>query len=371
MVVLVISCSIPTVAHSIPYFARKYDVPCSQCHVAPPKLNAFGELFVAHRYERPELTPRLTWPFAVWVSGRSEGLPGAQASDNYRAYVNRVEVISGGNLLSPWFSYFVEWRPVSLEARSDGTLRDRSGRFEDLFLIAANAGAELIVGQFRQIAQVDVSRRLGLSEPLVLSSSLPGQGGGTARERSLRGFSPAGRSPSVRAAWNTEVLGDWRWTTAAAVPVPGEFSIPLTEKAKTEASNEVEWRRKGFVAETFVRRGLASFGAHGFYDDSERYLANAVTTGSYRPLYWTGIMGAAKSASVVRGQWSVEAEYVPHYFFALGARVEDRAADFTEPAFLPYVNVHFPGTRSTARLTIERRIQTDRDATFVELGVIF
>ena len=69
----------------------------------------------------------------------------------------------------------VEWRPVSLEPRSDGTLRDRSGRFEDLFLTAvAGDRLELFVGQFRQVQQVDVSRRLGVSEPALLSASLPG-----------------------------------------------------------------------------------------------------------------------------------------------------------------------------------------------------
>ena len=33
-------------AHAVPLLARRYGVSCSQCHVAPPKLNEFGEAFV-------------------------------------------------------------------------------------------------------------------------------------------------------------------------------------------------------------------------------------------------------------------------------------------------------------------------------------
>lgn len=363
---------LPRTAGAIPYFARRYGVECSRCHVAPPKLNAFGEAFVARGYTMPALTSRRTWPLAIWLSGRSERLPVPDSlADELRGYLNRVEVISGGKLVAPWLSYFVEWRPVSREARGNGTIRDRAGRFEDLFLTTAGRRLELTVGQFRQIAQVDVSRRLGISEPLSLSASLPGAGVLSARKRSLRGFAPAGRSPALRAAWNGDGFGGWRWTAAAGLPISGEISIPLAREARTEASNEIEWRLKGVVLESFVRRGLTSFGAHAFYDDSDRYLANLVTTGARPPLYWTAVVGADRSGGVVRGRWSVEGEYLPHYFFGVGGRVEDRAADGGDVAFVPYVNAHLPGTSYTIRLTIERRLQRGRNATLVELGTVF
>ena len=359
-------------ASTIPYFARKYGVACSQCHVAPPKLNTFGEAFIARGYAMPGLTERRTWPFALWVSGRSESLPVPDdVADNLEAYINRVELISGGKVVAPWLSYFVEWRPVSQEARSDGTLRDRAGRFEDLLVTAAGERVELTVGQFRQVAQVDVSRRLGLSEPLVLSASLAGSGGGSARERSLRSFAPAGRSPAMRAAWQQPLSNGWRWTTSVGLPISGEFSIPLNDEARIEASNEIEWRPKGVVVESFVRRGLASVGGHAFYDDSRRYLANAVATGSQSALHWTAMVGGAKTADVLAGRWSLEAEYLPNSYFGVGARAEDRAADAADVAVLPYFNAHFPGTRYTVRLTIERRLQRGRNATLVELGTIF
>jgi hypothetical protein len=362
-------------AEEIPYFARKYRVACTQCHVAPPKLNAFGEAFVAAGYQMPSLVPNRTWPFAVWVSGRSDSRPPGSTEEDVRAYLNRIEIISGGRVVAPWLTYFVEWRPLSLEGRSDGSLRDRSGRFEDIFLTASRDALDLTGGQFRQVSQVDVSRRIGVSEPLVLSTSLPGSGTGSSREVALRAFSPSGRSPSLRLGLHRETGGVGRWSTYVALPFSGEFSIPLTSEAKTEASNELELNPKGVFVESFLRSGLTSIGAHFFYDsDPDRYLANAVTTGHYGDLHWTGILGVANSGDVTRGRWSVEGEVFPARlsgFLALGGRVEDQGGDGVEHAVIPYVNAHFPGTRYTIRLTLERRLQRDRNATFLEIGTIF
>lgn len=359
-------------ANAVPLFARRYGVPCSQCHVAPPKLNAFGEAFVARGYQIPGVLPRRTWPFALWVSGRSESLQGVppEAEDRLRAYMNRIELIAGGRL-GPNASYFMEWRAQSKEARSNGTLRDRSGRFEDLFVTVTPGQAEVTVGQFRLLSQVDVSRRVGIAEPMVFGASLPGSGDGTSRERSLRAFAPAGRSPAVRLGWVQPFATGWRWTTSAALAVPGEFSIPLTDSARVEASNEVEWRTKGVMLESFARRGLASYGGHFFYDDSRRYLGQLVTTGSHRNVHWTAAAGAAKTGELLAGRWSVETEYFPSNFLAFGSRAEDRAADGAELALLPYVNFHFPGTRYTVRFTLERRFQRDRNATVLEVGTVF
>ncbi len=379
-VLITLSCALlaaPASATEIPYFARKYGVSCTQCHIAPPKLNEFGQEFVARGYRMPGLIPRPTIPLALWVSGRSEslGLSGADA-ERVRAYLNRVEVISGGTLVAPWLSYFVEWRPVSHEAQRDGTLRDRSGRFEDLFVSAMiGSNLELTAGQFRQIAQVDVSQRLSLSEPLVFAASLAGNGGGSAREQALRAFSPAGRSPALRAAW-VEVIGPRaRWTTSLAVPVPGEVSIPLTSDARINASNEIEWSPKGILLESFVRSGLASAGMHAFYDDSRRYLVQGVATGStsgaHPLLLWTAAAGVDRLGETTRGRWSLEGEVVPRSWLAFGTRAEDRTADGLGAAVIPYINLHAPGTRYTVRLTVERRLQRDRHATVVELGTVF
>jgi len=365
----------PRPAHAIPYWARKYNVTCSQCHVSVPRLNAFGFGFLARGYAMPPdgtFASRRTVPLAIWIGGRSDSRPaGATTADHVRAYLNRVEIISGGRVVAPWLSYFAEWRPVSQESRSNGTLRDRGGRFEDLFLTASGRNLAVTVGQFRQIDQVDPSRRLSISEPLVLSSSLAGSGGGTARERSLRAFAPGARSPSVRVAWNQRVRGAWTWTTSAALPIPGELSIPLTDEARKEASNEIEFRPKGVFAESYMRSGSTSLGAHVFYDDGRRYLADAVATGRVASLYWTGIGGLAKSGQPLTGRWSLEGEFIPSRFAGLGGRVEDRAGDRTDVAFVPYLNLSLPATKYTIRLQVERRIQKGRNATLFEFSTVF
>lgn len=362
---------VPSTAQGIPYFARRYAVPCAQCHASPPKLNAFGEAFVASGYSAPELVPRNTWPLAVWVSGRMETSPaGRPFAGEVASYLNRLELISGGRLVRPWLSYFVEWRAVSLEARADGTTRDRSGRFEDLFLTARARDVEITAGQFRMLQQVDVSRRIGLSEPLVLSASLPGTGGGTPRERSLRAFSPAGRSPAVRVAWNRPA-GTGTLATSLALPVPGELSIPLSREARTEASNELEARLKGVFIESFFRSGLSSVGVHAFYDGADRYLVHGLVTGAQGGFHAAAALGIVRAADATRGRWSLEGEYIPRGDVALGARVEDRAGDGAAVALLPYLNLHHPGTRFTVRVTLEQRLQRDRHATFLELGTVF
>ncbi len=362
-------------ADEIPHFARMYGVDCSTCHASPPKLNAFGESFRQAGYSASELEGRARIPLAVWASGRSDYFPDEPAvSDAVRGYINKLELISAGDAGLPWLSYFVEWRAVSLETqRRDGEvrLRDRSGRFEDLFVSAALRNLALTVGQFRQIEQVDVSLRLGLSEPLSLSASLPGGGAGSGREISLRGYSPAGRSPAVRTTWRQPIRAGWSWTTSVGLPIPGELSIPLTREARTEASNEIEWRLKGVSLESYIGRGLQTLGAHAFYDPGDRLLVQAVTTGSRARFFWTGVLGMDRQDGVTRGRWSAEGEYIARRILAVGGRVEDRAGDGVPRVILPYARAHFPGTRYTVYLGVEQRVQRDRNATLIEIGTVF
>jgi len=73
-----------------------------------------------------------------------------------------------------------------------------------------------------------------------------------------------------------------------------------------------------------------------------------------------------------RTRWSVEAEYVPSGRWGLGTRVEDRSHDGAEPALLPYAVWHLPVHRA-ARLTVtfEQRLQEERNASLLEVGLLF
>jgi hypothetical protein len=369
-VTTLLSLALPASTQAIPYFARKYGVECARCHVLPPALNAFGEGFVAAGYRSPELQARRTVPLAIWLSGRSESLPNEQVEDDYRAYPNRIELISGDAVTS-WLSYFVEWRVLSNESRANGTLRDRSGRFEDVYVTLMSRGADLTVGQFRPLAQVDVSRRLSLSEPLVLSSGLGGIGAGSSRLIGLRGFSSSGRSPAVRGSVSVRPSGSTRWVTGVTLPFPGELSIPLTDSAQVQASNEFESKVKGVFVESFARRELWSIGGHVFYDESDRYLANVIGTGARGMLHFGAAAGLVKTGATRRERWSIEMVAIPRPFVGIGARLEDQMDDNVPRALLPHLNLHWPGRRYTFRLTLEQRLQEDRNATLLELGAVF
>jgi len=80
----------PQRAGSIPAFARRYQVSCTLCHVAFPKLNAFGTAFRYNGYRMPVLDERLAriadvelgaepwkdlWPNAVWPGAIPGVLP--------------------------------------------------------------------------------------------------------------------------------------------------------------------------------------------------------------------------------------------------------------------------------------------------------
>ena len=170
----------PPASEATPQFARQHQLRCTACHLLPPKLNENGLAFQASGYVLSEQLRRqrrveagapgfATFPFAAWITGRFQDQGSGGASD---LFLPKVELISGGTLGKQW-SYFAEWRVVSLSLDADGSLKDRGGRFEDLFF-QRNIGTRhaLKVGQYRALNQVDVSLRLSPSEPLLFKNGL-------------------------------------------------------------------------------------------------------------------------------------------------------------------------------------------------------
>jgi len=155
---------------AIPYFARKFDQPCQTCHTFPPHLNQSGLDFVARGYRMEALPAHKTVPLAVWATQRLEF---NDTQDFTKSFPNRIEIISGGEITDR-ISYFAEWRVLSYQTTSpDGVLKDRSGRFEDLFSIfQLTDRLSLTAGQFRMLSQWDASRKLSLSPPVAFSASI-------------------------------------------------------------------------------------------------------------------------------------------------------------------------------------------------------
>ena len=363
--------STPEESYGVPYFARQNGVTCSACHVIPPKLNQGGENFRANGYKLPDAGPeKRTWPFALWFSYRGE----AQTSkDLNKTLPNKVELISGGTIGNTPLSYFLEWRILSLQSKSDGTLKDRSGRFEDLFVsLEVSNFISLRAGQYRLLNQIDNSLKLGLSTPLVIGAGIAGSPASNSRKTSLRKFSPQGRSPAVSFQVHSlkgENAADG-WFNVVSLPFPGELSIPLTEEARDEASFEVESDPKGVFLESFYRLGLSSVGAHLFLDDGRSMGSFLAGLNRERWFSTFGVgFGRVDGKTDTRVSWMNE--FILHKFFSIQARIDHQTNVTNGTTFAPSVNLQGPGTQWTLFLVVEQRIRTDNHATFAEFSLLF
>ncbi|MCH8274354.1 MAG: hypothetical protein IH851_06155 [Armatimonadetes bacterium] len=366
-------------AYAIPQFARKYNIRCTSCHSVPPQLNKVGLDFMARGYRMPAAIEegRIdTAPLAIWLAVLQE----EQTSNGFsERFLSKVELISGGPI-GDSLSYFVEWRMVSLQTRSDGTLRDRSGRFEDAFLTWQIDGRSAItIGQYRALNQIDVSRKLSVSTPALFGTSLPGDPSSNSRIQSLRAFSPAGRSPGVTYEFQSiegESPSDGLFHFVT-LPFPGELSFPLTPEARSEASFELEGSPKGIFLETFYRQGLTSIGLHGFYDD-DRWLLTGLGTLNVNSLLITGGIGVDEqdgAASRVRS--SLQLEYLlpsnvhDRVRAAVGFRVEHVTNSGRKTAYIPYFAMSGPNKSYTFLLNIEYRGQEDNRRFVIGCSLLF
>ncbi len=367
-------------AEAMPHFARKYGVSCGACHVHPPKLNTFGEKFAAQGYTTTELGPaRPTFPVSIWVSGLSQNAP--PNTDTYRSVPNRVELIAADRASSR-VSYFVEWRTLSKEFPSGSTIRDRSGRFEDLYLTYdLTPRLQFWAGQYRVLTQIDPSRRLTISEPLLFGQSLPGAKASSDRLTGLRGFAPGARSPSLRLQG---VLPDNDgsingWYGVVTVPFTGEFSLPLGNEARRNASFEFEDTTKGVFLEAYRRHSLGSLGVNYFTGSEQRRSLGFLATHRWQNLYVRA--GAARAQFGGKRDWRyvTELEYIPVAAAAFGLRVDHRTSVVdpntklrVEPLFIPYVSLQGPGTRGTAKLVLEMRLrEKQKPQTALEYSLMF
>jgi hypothetical protein len=320
LVGLIVTLLLPENVSAIPVYARRHNVSCVECHSVAPKLNAKGEAFLARGYRMGAGNDSPTFPVSAWITGRREERSTGNLQD---IFLPKVELMAGGPIGDSPASYFVEWRVVSLELQGNRTLRDRSGRFEDvIFNWAFDERQALRIGQFRALNQYDVSLRLSVSEPAVFSTGLAGQSKpGDARITALRGFSPSGRSPGLGYTFRSlsgPTSSDGLFHTVT-LPFVGELSAPLSSEAKREASFELEGPAKGVFLETFYRRGLTSIGAHAFLDD-DRWLITGMGRWSRGDFNATAAYGVDDATGRTRRQrYSLEGEYLP---VRVGGRAE-------------------------------------------------
>ena len=367
---LVFFALLPTVVSGTPHFARKFNKTCQSCHLFPPQLNQFGLDFVARGYRLEGVPAKSTLPFSVWATQRLEI---NDRNDFTKSFPNRIEVISGGAITNR-ISYFVEWRVLSYQTTSDGRLKDRSGRFEDLFLIFQLTDRfQITAGQFRMLSQWDVSRKLSLSTPVAFSAAIGGKEALTSRLSSLRSFSLQGRAPAFRLsaripAGSAPADG---WYHEFTVPLAGELSLPLTDEARDNASFELEGRPKGLFYETYYRQGLNSLGGSVFFGD-DRWMANLTGQRQLGKHYLYGSIGTARFRTDLQdARLSLGHYWIPRSWFALGGRIDHRSADGRSVAFVPHLNFHFPGKTYTALFVFEPFLQEGNSGIVTELSILF
>jgi hypothetical protein len=336
-------------------------------------LNREGEDFLArgYRFEAGE-EARPTIPLAVW---NTVDLEHRATAGFTKGFPSRVELISSGPFARRAF-YFIELRALSQQIGGGGRLLNRSGRFEDLFVgssFGPSGEISVAAGQFRALSQVDVSRRLGLSEPLAFSASVAGRPAlAGARLTGLRGFSPSGRQPGVRVSFlrRGERAADG-WQSAVTLPLTGELTLPFTDAA----SFELEGRPKGVFVESFYRIGLQSAGAHVFVGN-DRSLAHAVVTAEIsRNLFVTGAAGYQRVGGVTRGRFSVGGDIRLTRAIVAGARADHLTTVQRRPTGFVYLNTHVPfgpaAFRQAVRFQIEQRIQERDHRTSLALSHVF
>jgi hypothetical protein len=374
LVIVCLASMVPAPLEATPQFARMYRVDCASCHSAPPRLNERGLRFLASGYRFDADQRSRAFPLAVW---NTVDLEWRQSADLTKGFPSRVELISAGSVGRTRTVYFAEWRALSQSVGGNGRLVDRSGRFEDLFLrvpLAAGNAWALSVGQFRTLTQVDVSQRLSLSEPLVLSSSVAGRRSAGARLTGLRAFSASGRQPALRTEHQltTGPSPSDGWFAAATLPLTGELTVPFADAA----SFELEGRPKGVFLEAYRRLGLTSWGGHAFIGDAQRRVFTAVATQQVSDRFAiVGGIGSFHAGGTRDTRYSVGGEATVSSRLAGGVRVDHRTGQGRTPAVLVFGNIHLPFGRSAfrqaIRLQVEHRVQRGNHATAFALSHLF
>jgi hypothetical protein len=92
-------------AAALPLFAHQYGFTCQTCHSVVPKLNAFGQAFMANGDRLPGVKPRAAFPIAVKANGLFASEP--PGSGLPKAVVDEVEAFTAGAIGSR-ASYLVE-----------------------------------------------------------------------------------------------------------------------------------------------------------------------------------------------------------------------------------------------------------------------
>ena len=350
MSVLIIIVEYTSPVNAIPLFARQYDVACNMCHLVSPKLNEIGEEFLANGYrfsDAPEETIQ-TIPFTVLFQGRYED---KISKDVDRAYFRELEIIAAGPIGKKGATYFIEWLPYNEKLNSDGSMKNISGRFEDVFVSFPLSDKNTItLGQFRASSQVDVSRRLSISTPLPFGAK-------------VGSFAISSRSPSIGIShFEPEEEGDVvdGWTSSIVVPFDGELTLNTDFSLKSTT--------EGVFLETYKREGLNSFGGYMFLGE-DQVLSGIIGVKRVNDIFYTGNLGYSTGDDDFR--FSFEPEFLFSDHAAAGVRFEMQTGSADKKAGSFWLDFDLPSTSYTTRLRIEYYKESGNDSFILQVDSWF
>lgn len=133
-----------TRVEAIPVFAHRYGFTCQACHTEVPRLNGFGEAFLARGYRIPGIAPRAgVVPIATKIKLAYGSDP--DPSNLPKAIVDEIELLTGGTVGTRG-SYFVE--TYLIDGGRPGSVRDAWGAYHIGAYERARTSATLTGGQF-------------------------------------------------------------------------------------------------------------------------------------------------------------------------------------------------------------------------------
>ena len=249
-------------------------------------------------------------------------------------------------------SYCVEWLPFNNQFKSNGTIRNRSGRFEDIVVtVPVGRSGSLLLGQFRAASQVDVSRRLSISTPLAFGAK-------------TGSFAISSRSPGFGySCFQPDEPGDVvnGWTHSIVVPFPGELTLNNDFSLRS--------RPEGVFLESYKREGLSSTGGYLFLGQGG-VLGGVVGVLARGKIFSTLNIGFARRDDDLRV--SFENEYLDSEHLAVGVRFERQGGAANRTAGVFWVDIDTPTTMHTIRWRAEYRTEKgDRQQFTMQVDAMF
>lgn len=158
---------IPVTGEAMPVFARKYNLSCNACHSAFPRLNAFGEQFVANNLKLPNWKeaatkdvgdPLLALPDSVPLAIRAQAFVQSRDGKAIDEISGATEADASTDIQSPYLIKLLSSAPLSehityyfygIFAEKGGNgetlIEDAWFRHDDVF----GSGVDMMLGQYQ------------------------------------------------------------------------------------------------------------------------------------------------------------------------------------------------------------------------------